>query len=215
MYLGLDLRGGVHFMLQVDMATALNKALDATTGDLRSALREQNIAYSGVSREGAVLVVKFRDVGERSKAEAEMKQRFADYVQRTQDAEGEYTLSLTLKPEAEKRIQDSAVQQNLVTLRNRVNELGVTEPVIQQQGADRVVVQLAGVQDTARAKDILGRTATLEVRMVDDTHQAIAGAIAPLGTEMFKDREGGMLLVQKTVILTGERINDAQHLPFF
>lgn len=210
MYLGLDLRGGVHFMLQVDMTAALNKALEATTGDIRSALREQNIAYSGVIRDGKVLWVKFRDASELAKGEAEIKQRFSDYAQNTKEQGGEYLLSVALKPEAEKRIQDAAVQQNLVTLRNRVNELGVAEPVIQQQGADRVVVQLPGVQDTARAKDILGRTATLEVRMVDDTHQASAGSAAPLGTEMFKDRQGNMLLVQKVVILTGERINDAQ-----
>lgn len=210
MYLGLDLRGGVHFMLQVDMTAALNKALEATTGDIRSALREQNIAYSGVIRDGKVLLVKFRDASERSKGEAEIQQRFSDYARNTKEEGGEYLLSVALKPEAEKRIQDAAVQQNLVTLRNRVNELGVAEPVIQQQGADRVVVQLPGVQDTARAKDILGRTATLEVRMVDDTHQASAGSAAPLGAEMFKDRQGNMLLVQKVVILTGERINDAQ-----
>jgi preprotein translocase subunit SecD len=210
MYLGLDLRGGVHFLLQVDMNAALSKALEAATGDIRNALREQNIAYSGVSRDGKVLLVKFRDAGTRSKGEAEIKQRFSDYTLNDKDEGGEYNLLVTLKPEAEKHIQDSAVQQNLVTLRNRVNELGVAEPVIQQQGADRVVVQLPGVQDTARAKDILGRTATLEVRMVDETHQASAGAAAPFGTEMFKDREGRMLLVKKQVILTGERINDAQ-----
>jgi preprotein translocase subunit SecD len=210
MYLGLDLRGGVHFLLQVDMNAALSKALEAATGDIRSALREQNIAYSGVSRDGKVLLVKFRDAGARSKGEAEIKQRFSDFALNSADERGEYNLLVTLKPEAEKHIQDSAVQQNLVTLRNRVNELGVAEPVIQQQGADRVVVQLPGVQDTARAKDILGRTATLEVRMVDETHQASAGAAAPFGTEMFKDREGRMLLVKKQVVLTGERINDAQ-----
>ena len=210
MYLGLDLRGGVHFLLQVDMNAALSKALEAATGDIRSALREQNIAYSGVNRDGKVLLVKFRDAAARSKGEAEIKQRFSDYTLNDKDEGGEYNLLATLKPEAEKRIQESAVQQNLVTLRNRVNELGVAEPVIQQQGADRVVVQLPGVQDTARAKEILGRTATLEVRMVDETHQASAGAAAPFGTEMFKDREGKMLLVKKQVILTGERINDAQ-----
>jgi preprotein translocase subunit SecD len=210
MYLGLDLRGGVHFLLQVDMNAALSKAQETATGDIRSTLREQNIAYSGVSRDGKVLLVKFRDAGARSKGEAEIKQRFSDFALNSADERGEYNLLITLKPEAEKRIQDSAVQQNLATLRNRVNELGVGEPVIQQQGADRVVVQLPGVQDTARAKDILGRTATLEVRMVDETHQISLGAAAPFGTEMFKDREGHMLLVKKQVILTGERINDAQ-----
>ena len=210
MYLGLDLRGGVHFLLQVDMNAALSKALEATSGDIRSTLREQNIAYSGVSRDGKVLQVKFRDAEARSKGETEIKQRFSDYALNDKDVGGEYILFATLKPEAEKRIQDSAVQQNLVTLRNRVNELGVTEPVIQQQGADRVVVQLAGVQDTARAKDILGRTATLEVRMVDDERQVGAGGAAPFGTDMFKERDGTALLVKKQVILTGERINDAQ-----
>jgi preprotein translocase subunit SecD len=210
MYLGLDLRGGVHFLLQVDMNAALNKAMEAATGDIRSALREQNIAYSGVSREGKVLLVKFRTADARSKGEAEIKQRFSDYTFNDRDESGEYNLVVTLKAESEHRIQDSAVQQNLVTLRNRVNELGVAEPVIQQQGADRVVVQLPGVQDTARAKDILGRTATLEVRLVDETHEASTTSTPPFGTEMFKDRQGRMMLVKKQVILTGERINDAQ-----
>ena len=210
MYLGLDLRGGVHFLLQVDMKAALDKALEAATGDIRSALRERNVAYSGVSREGNALLVKFRDAESRSRGEAEIKQRFSDYNLSDKDEGGEFLLRATLKPEAERRIQDSAVQQNLLTLRNRVNELGVAEPVIQQQGADRVVVQLPGVQDTARAKDILGRTATLEVRLVDDEHQAVPGAVAPFGTEMFRDRDGGYLLVKKQVLLTGERINDAQ-----
>jgi preprotein translocase subunit SecD len=210
MYLGLDLRGGVHFLLQVDMKAALDKALDAATGDIRSALREDNIAYSGVSREGNLLLVKFRDAASRAKGEEQLKQRFADYALNSREEGGEFLLQAQLTPKAEHRIMESAVQQNLLTLRNRVNELGVAEPVIQQQGADRVVVQLPGVQDTARAKDILGRTATLEVRMVDDEHQIGENGVAPFGTEMFKDREGHSLLVKKQVILTGERINDAQ-----
>ncbi len=210
MYLGLDLRGGVHFLLQVDMNAALSKALEAATGDFRSALREQNVAYSGVSRDGKLVLVKFRDAEARGKGEAEIRQRFPDYALTGKEEGGEFVLQASLKPEAEHRIQESAVQQNLLTLRNRVNELGVAEPVIQQQGADRVVVQLPGVQDTARAKDILGRTATLEVRLVDDEHQVSEGGVAPFGTEMFKDREGHTLLVKKQVLLTGERINDAQ-----
>jgi preprotein translocase subunit SecD len=210
MYLGLDLRGGVHFLLQVDMKAALAKALDAATGDIRSALREQNIPYSGVDRNGDVLTVKFRDAEARSKGEDEIKQRFSDYTLNDKDEGKEFNLVVTLKQAAKLRIQESAVQQNLVTLRNRVNELGVAEPVIQQQGVDRVVVQLPGVQDTARAKEILGRTATLEVRMVDEDHQATPGAPPPFGDDMFRDRDGRMLLVKKHVILTGDRINDAQ-----
>ncbi|MDD5612029.1 MAG: protein translocase subunit SecD [Gallionella sp.] len=210
MYLGLDLRGGVHFLLQVDMKTALDKALEAASGDVRSALREERISYSGVNRDGKTLQVKFRDAAARSKGEEKLKQSFTDYAFANKEEGSDFLLLASLKPEAEHRIQEAAVQQNLPTLRNRVNELGVAEPVIQQQGADRVVVQLPGVQDTARAKDILGRTATLEVRLVDDEHQVVEGEPAPFGTEQFKNADGGYLLVKKQVILTGERINDAQ-----
>jgi preprotein translocase subunit SecD len=210
MYLGLDLRGGVHFLLQIDMKGAIDKALESDSGDIRSTLREANIPYSGVSRDGSVITTKFRDADARGKGEAELKQRFSGLEFKEREEGGEFLLLSTLKQQEQIRIQESAVQQNLVTLRNRVNELGVAEPVIQQQGADRIVVQLPGVQDTARAKDILGRTATLEVRMVDDEHHYVEGAVAPFGTEIFKDRDGTSLLVKKTVILTGERINDAQ-----
>ena len=210
MYLGLDLRGGVHFLLQIDMKGALDKALEAAASDIRSTLREQNIVYSGVSRDGNLVTVKFRDSDARGKGENEIKQHFNGLFLTDKDEGGEFLLIATLKPEEEKRIQDSAVQQNLVTLRNRVNELGVAEPVIQQQGADRIVVQLPGVQDTARAKDILGRTATLEVRLVDEEHHYVEGSVAPFGTEMFKERDGTPLLVKKAVIFTGERISDAQ-----
>jgi preprotein translocase subunit SecD len=210
MYLGLDLRGGVHFLLQIDMKGALDKALESSSSDIRSTLREANIPYSGVSRDGGVISTKFRNDDARSKGEAELKQRFGGLEFNTREEGGDFLLRATLKQQEQIRIQESAVQQNLVTLRNRVNELGVSEPVIQQQGADRIVVQLPGVQDTARAKDILGRTATLEVRMVDDEHQLGMGAVAPFGTEIFKDRDGSTLLVKKSVILTGDRINDAQ-----
>ncbi len=210
MYLGLDLRGGVHFLLQIDMKSALDKALESASSDIRSTLREANIAYSGVSRDASVVTTKFRDAEARSKGEAELKQHFGGLDFSTREEGREFLLLAHLKQQEQIRIQESAVQQNLVTLRNRVNELGVAEPVIQQQGADRIVVQLPGVQDTARAKDILGRTATLEVRMVDEEHQLGAGMVAPFGTEIFKDRDGTPLLVKKNVILTGERINDAQ-----
>ncbi|RFC37520.1 MAG: preprotein translocase subunit SecD [Candidatus Nitrotoga sp. SPKER] len=210
MYLGLDLRGGVHFLLQIDMKGALDKAIEAASGDMRSILRDQNIAYSGVSRDGRLVTVKFRDAETRSKGAVELKQRFGGLVFNDKNEGNEILLIATLKPEEEKRIQESAVQQNLITLRNRVNELGVAEPIIQQQGIDRIVVQLPGVLDTAHAKDILGRTATLEVRLVDDEHKLSEGATAPFGTDMFKDRDGSILLVKKSVLLTGERINDAQ-----
>lgn len=210
MYLGLDLRGGVHFLLQVDMKAVLDKSLDATAGDIRTALREEKIAYSGVDITASTLTVKFRDAPARDKGEEKIRESFQDYVLSHREAGNDFLLLAALKPEAEQRIEDAAVQQNLLTLRNRVNELGVTEPVIQQQGLGRIVVQLAGVQDTARAKDILGRTATLEVRMVDEEHQYTPGAAPPFGTEMFRDRDGNPLLVKKQVILTGERINDAQ-----
>jgi len=210
MYLGLDLRGGVHFLLQVDMKSALDKALENSASDIRSTLREKDIPYTGVSREGNTVTVKFRDAEARSKGEAEIKQHFNGLLLNDKDEGGEHNLLVTLKQEEEKRIQEAAVQQNLITLRNRVNELGVAEPVIQQQGIDRIVVQLPGVQDTARAKDILGRTATLEVRMVDEEHAVAPGAAAPFGDDVFKDREGNTLAVKKAVILTGERISDAQ-----
>ena len=214
MYLGLDLRGGVHFLLQVDMKAALEKAGDRYVTDLRSLLRNEKIQYSGIAREGAGVAMRFRDEAERGKAILAIDRNFPDLVAREQDAPGgELRLVAQLKPEAQKRIQDGAVQQNIQILRNRVNELGVAEPIIQQQGAERVVVQLPGVQDTARAKDILGRTATLEVRMVNEEpgslEQALAGQV-PLGSDLYTDRNGTPVVVKRQVVLTGDRINDAQ-----
>jgi len=213
MYLGLDLRGGVHFLLQVDMKAALDKAADRYTTDIRSLLREKKVQYAGVGREATNVVVRFRDESERNKARAEIEKSFPDLAVREMEAPGEFRLVYSLKPEAQKKIQDGAVQQNITILRNRVNELGVAEPIVQQQGADRVVVQLPGVQDTARAKDILGRTATLEIRMVNDEPGAVEAAIAgqpPLGSDIFTERSGGPVLVRRQVVLTGDRINDAQ-----
>jgi len=214
MYLGLDLRGGVHFLLQVDMKAALEKAADRYTTDIRSLLREKKSQYSGVGREGNNVVVRFRDDGERNRARVEIEKAFPDLAVREADAAGgELRLIAALKPEAQKRIQDGAIQQNITILRNRVNELGVAEPIIQQQGADRVVVQLPGVQDTARAKDILGRTASLEIRMVNEEagalEQALAGQV-PFGSDLFTERGGAPVLVKRQVVLTGDRINDAQ-----
>lgn len=212
MYLGLDLRGGVHFMLQVDMVGALTKALDRYSADIRSSLREQKISFSGIERERGQLTIKFRDEPSRTKGESELKRIYPDLEFRTINMDRNFLLIATIKPDANTRMQTAALQQNITTLRNRVNELGVAEPIIQQAGIDRVIVQLPGVQDTAKAKDILGRTATLEVRLVDDESdidEALRGQI-PLGTELFTERGGSPLLVKKQVLLTGDRITDAQ-----
>ncbi|MBK7352396.1 MAG: protein translocase subunit SecD [Nitrosomonas sp.] len=212
MYLGLDLRGGVHFMLQVDMVGALTKALDRYSADIRSSLREQKISFSGIERERGQLTIKFRDEPSRAKGETELKRIYPDLELRTTNMDRNFLLIATIKPDAHVRMQTAALQQNITTLRNRVNELGVAEPIIQQAGTDRIIVQLPGVQDTAKAKDILGRTATLEVRLVDDESDidaALRGQV-PIGTEFFTERGGSPLLVKKQVLLTGDRITDAQ-----
>ncbi len=213
MYLGLDLRGGVHFLLQVDMKGALTKRLDSISGDLRSLLRDKTIRHAGISREGERVVVRFRDSEARSKGRMVLEDNQSDLLLGDQGEGEDLKLVATLKPEAVKRIQEFAIRQNMTTLHNRINELGVAEPVIAQQGADRIVVQLPGVQDTAKAKDILGRTATLEIRMVEETAGALEAAQAgqvPFGTELYVERGGMPLLVKKQVVLTGDRLTDAQ-----
>ncbi len=213
MYLGLDLRGGVHFLLQVDMKAALDKAADRYLTDVRSLLREKKVLYSGIAREGQNVAVRFRDSSERNKAYNEVANAFPDLQLNNVDGGTDFKLVAGLKPEAQKRIQEGAVQQNITILRNRVNELGVAEPIVQQQGADRVVVQLPGVQDTTRAKDIIGRTASLEIRMVDDDptaqQMALSGQV-PLGDEKLTEPSGTPILVKRQVVLTGDRISDAQ-----
>jgi preprotein translocase subunit SecD len=214
MYLGLDLRGGVHFLLQVDMKAALDKAGDRYTTDIRSLLRSEKVQYGGIARDGGNVVMRFKDGAERIKARTAIEKNYPDLALRDgEGASGDLLLIAGLKPEAQKRIQEGAVQQNIQILRNRVNELGVAEPIIQQQGAERVVVQLPGVQDTARAKDILGRTASLEIRMVNEEPGALEAAIAgsvPFGSDLFVERGGQPVLVKRQVVLTGDRINDAQ-----
>ncbi len=216
MYLGLDLRGGVHFLLQVDMKGALTKAADRYAADIRTTLRGKEIRYAGISRDGQNVVVKFRDIQTRDQALTEIGKQNPDLLLNAGETGAEYSIAAALRPEVQKRIQEFAIQQNITTLRNRVNELGVAEPIVQQAGSDRVVVQLPGVQDTAKAKDILGRTATLEVRMVDEEHsdaaslQAAIGGQAPFGDELLYDREGAPHLLKREVILTGDRISDAQ-----
>ncbi|MDI9232869.1 protein translocase subunit SecD [Limnohabitans lacus] len=214
MYLGLDLRGGVHFMLQVDMQAALTQRVESITGDLRSLLREKDIRHGGISRNGQTVEIRLRDAQQLEAAKRLISAQLADL--QTQDvAEGaEFRMVVSVKPEAARRVQEQALKQNITTLHNRINELGVAEPVIQQQGLDRIVVQLPGVQDTAKAKDILGRTATLEVRMVDESTEARAaeqpGGIVPFGTERYLEREGRPLIVKKQVVLTGDNLTDAQ-----
>jgi len=214
MYLGLDLRGGVHFMLQVDMQAALTKKAESYAGDIRTALRDKNIRHGGISRDGQTIEVRLRDAATQTAARNLIADQFAD-LQTAASAEGsEYRLRATIKPEATRRVQEQALKQNMTTLHNRINELGVAEPVIQQQGLDRIVVQLPGVQDTAKAKDILGRTATLEVRMVDEGTDARAAEIGsgpvPFGDEKYLDRNGQAVIVKKQVVLTGENLTDAQ-----
>ncbi|HVZ47104.1 MAG TPA: protein translocase subunit SecD [Ramlibacter sp.] len=214
MYLGLDLRGGVHFMLQVDMQAALTKKAEAFSGDLRTTFREKNIRHSGITRNAQTIEVLFRDSATLGQAKAVIAESFPDLLVADQPEGTGYKLTATIRPEAARKVQEQALKQNMVTLHNRINELGVAEPVIQQQGLDRIVVQLPGVQDTARAKEILGRTATLEVRMVDESAEGRAAELGtgpvPFGDERYADREGHAVIVKKQVILTGENLSDAQ-----
>jgi preprotein translocase subunit SecD len=214
MYLGLDLRGGVHFMLQVDMEAALQHRADVLTGDLRTALREKNVRHSGLSRAGQAIEVRARDAQTMDAAKAVIQDQFPD-LQTTETVEGtDYKLVAAIRPEAARRVQEQALKQNITTLHNRINELGVAEPVIQQQGVDRIVVQLPGVQDTAKAKDILGRTATLQVRLVDESTEGLAAergnAAVPYGSERYLERSGQAVIVKRDVLLTGENLTDAQ-----
>lgn len=212
MYLGLDLRGGVHFQMQVDTEAALAQAEERYVGDIRTLLRNEKLRYLTVTRRSdAGLEVKFRAAGERDQALAKMKTEFPSLVLRGEERGAEFYITASISEPERREIQKFAVQQNITALRNRVNELGVSEPVIQQQGADRIVVQLPGVQDTARAKEILGATATLEFRLVDTEHNvqdAVAGRMPP-NAKLYKERGGAPILLQKRVIITGQDIVDA------
>jgi preprotein translocase subunit SecD len=217
MYLGLDLRGGVHFLMQVDMKAALTQKVDSLGSDIRTLLRDKDIRHSGIRREGQSLIVRFRDAAAAKLARPVLQDALTDLVWTDgidAGGSGDVTLVGALNPKSERAIQEQALKQNIITLHNRINELGVAEPVIQQQGLDRVVVQLPGVQDTAKAKDIIGRTATLEVRMVDDSTEAQAalsgsGAV-PFGTERYLERGGVPIIVKRQVVLTGDNLTDAQ-----
>ena len=213
MYLGLDLRGGVHFLLAVDMKAAVTKRIEAATGEVRTRLRDHKIRHAGIVRVGDTLEISFRNEQDLEAAMDVLRNRQTDLTFAKEDQNGKFMIRATMSQKAMSDVQSYALKQNVATLHNRINELGVAEPVIAQQGADRIVVQLPGVQDTAKAKDILGRTATLEVRMVDDSPEALAQlsqGTVPFGTERFKDREGRDILVKRQVVLTGDNLNDAQ-----
>lgn len=213
MYLGLDLRGGVHFLLAVDMKAAVTKRIEAATGEVRTLLRDHKIRHAGIVRVGDTLEISFRNEQDLEAAMDVLRNRQTDLTFAKEDQNGKFMIRATMSQKAMSDVQSYALKQNVATLHNRINELGVAEPVIAQQGADRIVVQLPGVQDTAKAKDILGRTATLEVRMVDDSPEALAQlsqGTVPFGTERFKDREGRDILVKRQVVLTGDTLNDAQ-----
>ncbi len=213
MYMGLDLRGGVHFLMEVDMDAVVTQAEEGYAEQVRAMLRDARIRYTTVERGAAGGVeVRFADAATRDEAERLLDRELPDLQISAQGEGGSARIELAM---TEQEIADKrrfALQQNMTTLRNRVNELGVAEPIVQQQGTDRIVVQLPGVQDTARAKDTLGKTATLEFRLVDQTNDAFAAAEsgrAPLGSRLYRERSGQPILLQRQVIVTGDAITDA------
>jgi preprotein translocase subunit SecD len=214
MYLGLDLRGGVHFLMQVDLDEAINKRLQSAETDQRNLLRDKDVRHAGITRNGNRLEIRFRDLPTRKQAEDVIRDSSADFALQESGTDAEPLLLVALTPAARATVQDNALKQNITTLKNRINELGVTEPVVQQQGTDRVVVELPGIQDTARAKNIIGRTATLESRLVDVSPDGIAatgGTIpAPFGSERFTVGRGTPVVLRKDVIFSGQQLQDAQ-----
>src|SRR5450830_492553 len=211
MYLGLDLRGGVHFLMQVDVKAVMNKRLQGFQSSVRSVLRDKNIRHNGINRNGDQIEVLFRDADTRSKARSVLAGEVSELALQDAGTGEDLKLIATLRPEALKQTQEDGVKQNISTLSKRVNELGVAEPIIQRQGADRIVVQLPGVQDVSRAKDIIGRTATLEVRMVDEsvTRGTEETATVPFGSELFKIGKGAPVVLIKDPIITGDYISNA------
>jgi len=213
MHLGLDLRGGVHFLLQVDMRGALTGRYDTMSNDIRNTLRDAGISITGAEREDMSVVVEFDSQADRDDARSELRRTMPELEFTPSGSDNQYLLTGTLTDNAVTEVQSNALKQNITTLHNRINELGVAEPVIQQQGADRIIVQLPGVQDVAKAKEILGRTATLEIRMVDDSaaaESALRSGKVPFGLERYEDSDGHPLLLRRQVILTGENLQDAQ-----
>ena len=211
MYLGLDLRGGVHFLMEVDLAGAVRQAEQRYAGDLRSLLREEKLRQRAITvRANGGLIVRFNDAGHRDRAYDLVRLRMPELIVESTVNVGDPVLDIQLGEPAKREIERFAVQQNVTTLRNRVNELGVAEPVIQKQGENRIVVQLPGVQDTVRAKEILGATATLEFRMVhNESATALATGRTPGTAKLYHERNGAPILLQRSVMLTGEYITDA------
>ncbi|GIU39778.1 protein translocase subunit SecD [Shewanella colwelliana] len=212
MKLGLDLRGGVHFLMEVDMSEAIRKMTEAKIADFRTDLRSEKIRYSGIRQSAKGIEVQFRDAENLAKAERFLKTRSNDMVFSDISSGDNYLLLANMSEVYLKQIKEEALQQNITTLRNRVNELGVAEPVVQRQGAERIIVELPGVQDTARAKDILGATASIEFHMVDEKADAAAiasGRIAA-SSQIYERRQGGQVALQKAVMLTGDHIQGAQ-----
>ncbi|EJL79391.1 protein translocase subunit SecD [Variovorax sp. Varisp85] len=214
MYLGLDLRGGVDFLLQVDMRGVLDKKAESFAGDIRMGLREKKVRGSAVNRNGQTVEITLRDADSVETTRRLIQDTMPDLSTVESQQGTEWRIVASIKPEAARRIQDAALKQNVTTLHNRINELGVAEPVIQQQGIDRIVVQLPGMQDPAQAKTIIGRTATLEMRMVDESAEGrsaeLSGGPVPFGSEKFLDRQGRPVIVKKQVLVTGENLTDAQ-----
>jgi preprotein translocase subunit SecD len=212
MYLGLDLRGGVHFLMEVDMQAAAKQAIESYTSEIRRLLREEKIRYAMLRTETGGVRVVFRSEEDLDNAEKVLRRNFPALVTETTDTSGKPTMFARPSEQEMREIQQFALQQNILTLKNRVNELGVAEPVIQQQGASRIVVQLPGVQDPGQAKRILGATATLEYRAVDiehDVERAVAGKV-PAGSRLYRERDGGYILLKKSVIATGNQITNAR-----
>ncbi|WP_426177306.1 protein translocase subunit SecD [Massilia sp. TWR1-2-2] len=211
MNLGLDLRGGVHFLLQVDAKAVLENKIKGMQSSARSILRDKNVRHAGIERVGNSLEIKFRDNETRAKAKDVLGSQMRDLAFADAADGTDLKLVVTLKPAALKTTVEEGVKQNIATLSKRINELGVSEPIVQQQGLERIVIQLPGVQDVARAKDIIGRTATLEMRMVDEsiTPGTELSASIPLGSELFTVGTGAPVVLYKEVILTGEYISSA------
>jgi preprotein translocase subunit SecD len=211
MFLGLDLRGGIHVLIDVDMEAAVDQALERYTGDIRTLLRDEKVRYVTVTKDQGRVGVKFRDAQTRDKAEELIGRDFRDLVLDTGDDGSSFYVYASMSPVDEQEVKKFALQQNITTLRNRVNALGVSEPIIQQQGDRRIVVQLPGAQDPGRLKELLGATATLEYRLVDTEHSvqdAVDGRV-PVSSKLYEDRDGRPVLLLRRVIVTGDQITDA------